>query len=376
LLLGVLALAAILFAFTNIQTLPFLYNENIEVIIPSFLTRGLREVLIFSALFYVYLKFTTKDSHVVNCVFITFLCLSTVGQNPHYLAWGLKFFLPLIIFISPSKKLPALSFPLKQTEMFLEGILYLHVFLQVLHFFLGRGYYSVYSFGLNARNPGIMLYPAASSFLTLALFALLLSATKKIKPSMLILTSLSILLCSSITGLVTYLIVIAILHSFFTFKTKIALSVYFVFSFFSLHFARYVPRYIGTTNSYLKETAGGRFQLFKQAFMDFSSGPFTNFFNLNFGKNTNASAQFSNGSIMDSLYTAVLANFNSLWVIAFFILVLLYIYAQKILFIDKKFQAIIAIFLLCSVGLIVTEVSFPFLLLFIAKVVSSQEVIQ
>lgn len=351
-------LLVLFFALSNIQAVLSLYSKNIQVSEQVNLFKIAREAGIFVLMLYVLLKGFLKKAHVLLAFYFFMFIISIRNVEAIALLWGMRFLFPLFVLIVPYNK--NIYFKnIQWIKKILVWLLVFHVLLQVVHLFWGNGYYSYMMLtSLNARNPGLLYYPAASAFLTLSLFVAIYSVDQKIK--YLPVVCASILLCSSITGVVTLLILVLLLHEKLSLINKLISGIYFAGAFISLHVARYSM----TGNTYLQETAGGRAKVFSDVTSNLKFG----FFNNDFGLYTNGYAGHFGGGVVDSLYSALFSNLTFGWLLFTVAMLAYFTLLQKNLIKDTRGKLIVALFVLSSVGVITTEATFPFLMLILAKV--------
>lgn len=351
----------IVFILSNVESILPIYGLDRDL---HMLTSGLkiiRELLILIISIIVYQHLTISKSLWINFIFLSLLVLFSLSSGIYNIFWGLRFLVPMFFLLSPYKPLELPHKPYKLQKI-IDVILYSHVLLQLIHLFFGIGYFAKFAAtGLNTRNPGLMYYPGASAFLTLALFILSYSIDRKIRN--LFVVSISILLCSSITGLATFLALVILIQKKLTNKQKLSFVFYFVFSFYILHLARYT----GGGATYLDQTAGGRARLLNESVLDIN----LSFLNGEFGKATNGARIHSNGRIVESSYAAIFANLGAIWSLLLISILLYYAFLQRLIFVDLRNRLILCTFILVSFGMIITEATFPFLLLVMSKLLAS-----
>ncbi|MBY0385795.1 hypothetical protein K2X05_11620 [bacterium] len=181
------------------------------------------------------------------------------------------------------------------------------MFFQALHLFFGAGYYAKLAIGLNARNPGLLYYPAATAIFILVLFAAYLKENKKTEIGWISLFVLSIFMCSSLTGIIGLLLLFV--YRFYlsfdkrNFRKSLLVSILVFPGLLFLHFAR------SSMNGpiYYLESSTARLNIFKKAISTMQWLP------QKFGYFTNIAAQGEKGFMPDSFYTAFMGNLGIVW---------------------------------------------------------------
>lgn len=265
-----------------------------------------RELLFFLILCFQFFLYSSKKYFVGTLSLLLLLLINLVLiQKVDTLAFlGFKSLIPLfLLFVVPRDGA-------YQTRInwnkFSKLLLCINLLFQLTHLFFGQGYYARILMGLNSRNPGLFLYPAASSFFTLILFLIYLKTNGKKDKFWPILFWLSIILCASLTGMAG----MAFIYLTKIIKLTRSSLKYIVLLFFMLlggllflHSAR------SSMNgpAYLLETSSGRFKILTDAVSNISIGP------EKFGQYTNAAVKNNEGTIPDSFYTSYLGNLGVFW---------------------------------------------------------------
>lgn len=359
----------ILFTITASYPLLFLYDESLRSAAPFFLVL-IRE-LFYSIVLLLLMIHIERKILIVLIFMLSLLCLNLIFLSTpiNMLICGLRFLVPFLILVSPSNHKLSIDL-MKRKDTFIVIIwclLTLHLGLQVFHLFVGRGYYS-HIFGiLNARNPGLYFYPAASAFLTGALALLYFKlqthfSLKKVLPFLLSLT-----LCSSITGFAASVFLVAVIIKKVPGKVKLFLIFYLSFSAYLLHNSRHAM----TGDAYLRQTGGTRLELFVKAFQDSTLQPHK------FGQYTNAAFKKSVYAVPDSMYTALIGNLGYFWFFITSIYLFFSIHRQIKL---KKYQhkefTVLLLFSIFSFGLISSEVGLATLLFIMSSRLESHSFIK
>lgn len=350
---------------SNLQSILSLYAVKFNTDLVTLTFKIVRELLLFFSITYIAITNCNLNHLILNALFLLLILVLSLKSGFLNIILGMHFFFPLLVFITPINK-TKLQINKNSFNSLILFYLLIHIIFQLIHLFFGKGVYAYFlDLDINARNPGLMYYPAASAFLTLALFCLSYSINKRVQH--LYLFCLSLFLCSSIMGLVTFLCAIIFLFNEFSKNQKISLFFYFVASFIFLHLARYSM----TRLNYLNETGGGRAKIFKNSITQINFDIINN----QFGKSTNGAAKYLNGETIDSLYPALLLNLGPILFLIFFAIFTYYCYFQRELITNKRSILILIIVALSSFGLIITEASFPFYIIFLAKLfsISSEE---
>jgi len=356
----------LLFTITASYPLIFLYDETLRNAAP-FLLIVAREIFYSIVLLLLMINIERKKL-IVLVLILTLLCLNLIFLNTplNMLICGLRFLIPFLILVSPSSNKLSIDLA-KRKDTFIVliwSLLVLHLGLQVFHLFEGRGYYSLIFGTLNARNPGLYFYPAASAFLTGALALLYIKlqpnySLKKIFPFLLSLT-----LCSSITGFAASLLLVAMIIKNAQNKVKLFLILYLSFSAYLLHNSRHAM----TGDAYLRQTGGTRLELFIRAFQDSTLQPHK------FGQYTNAAYSKSLYAVPDSMYTALIGNLGYFW---FFIVFCYLIFALKsnLSFkLNRKSDfKVLALFAVFAFGLVSSEAGLATLLFVICSRLQKHE---
>jgi hypothetical protein len=321
-----------------------------------------RDMLFFTILGVLFLFSSQKYALIGSISFLLVILaqLLMVEKFSILLIFGFKSLLPLFfLFAVPREGI------IRIDEKFIIKIVrilfVLNLIFQFIHFFCGNGYYAKFSVGLNARNPGLFFFPAASAFFTLILFAVYSSYYSKLKFSDVCLVLVSVTLCASLTGMGGMCLLLLLNYRKLAWKELIILGALVLLSFVYLHFARVAMT--GTT--YLAETGGGRIQVFENAYATSSAMP------MDFGKYTNSAANYAGGVVADSMYSALLGNLGTVWSIitAIFLGILLFVNVRS-----GKNINIILLVLLCSIGLNATESGISIFLAIVGRHVFSNEV--
>lgn len=248
---------------------------------------------------------------------------------------GILVFFPSFIYLSPKnsnslKYLPDLIW----IKNFVVCLFLINVGLQTIQLVWGNGFYARILDVINARNPGVFFYPSPGALLSLSCVLVFIQITKKWDFKKHIVLALSIGLTASLSGLISIFALSLAFKKYFVSKAafiySMALNALLIPY---IHLARYSM----TGSTYLKETAGGRLDLFSNV----ATGP--NVFDINmfgtaikfpdlslkyFGYYTNYAYSLypDKARLADSTYTSLMGNlgFNHLVLLVLFCLILLW----------------------------------------------------
>ena len=371
--------------------LPVSFHNPVPIII-------FREMLFLSLLIWLTFNYLDNKYILISGLVFSFLLAHVVliSGFTQLTVFGLKTFFPLVLLfaiIKPNfKSLDAIFF-----ERLIKILFFGNFIFQIVNLFFGRGIYGKFFFGLNARNPGFFLYPAAAAFFILVIGYIYSSLKKQISFAEIGLFFLSLILCASLTGLGGAAVLVFLRFKKLQVK-KIGFALLFLlFGLAYVHAARMsmidadylrllnnrpavskieqskpsltlsVPAVQGPdenqsqlmkTPAYLKDTGGGRIQVFIKALkrMDFLP--------TQFGMYTNAAVTYGNGIIADSLFTSFLGNLGIFWsiLIGFFLIV-----ATAIIFLKKQNIGIIFLVLVCALGLNIQETGLSIFLAIVSR---------
>lgn len=346
-------LAVVFIAGTAIVGLLPAYS-NLSVKIPI-IVLICREFLFFLPLG-VLLLFGTELKYLYSVLLLClFLFLNVVflnGFTPLVLL-GFKALLPLL-FLFALPNMNGVSIPLPFFKKLLNIVFVVNLSLQILHFFAGKGFYAKFAIGLNARNPGILFYPAASAFLVLILFSLYLRFNRQISMRWVFLYLISIILCASLTGMAGVTMLILLNYPRFPRESRIYVVAVLIFGLLYLHHARMAM----TGIAYLAETGGGRVDIFAKAYKSMGLLP------EKFGLYTNAAVNYYNGIIPDSLWASLLGNLGWIWTVIVFLYLVLFAYANQL---KRENMQMVYLAMFCSFGLNIPETGLPIFLAILSR---------
>ena len=221
---------------TLIVLTPYYLNHVILVPLPLLI---FREILFASCL--IFLIWTQVEKKfiiffgIVSLVLL--LQLLFISDLNKLVIFGFRSLIPLVfLFALPKKARPNLdsAFILSLVKI----LFFLNFICQLGNFFLGKGIYGKFAFDLNARNPGIFLYPAASAFFILMLFYIYLKSKMKVSMLGLLAFLTSLILCASLTGISGACVLLLMEYKKFTKKTFITAVGMIIFGIFYFHAAR------------------------------------------------------------------------------------------------------------------------------------------
>lgn len=340
-----------------IGLLPAYSNISVKIPVAALLCR---ELLFFLSLA-VFLAYGTEVKYLYAVSLLCSLLFVNVaylnGFTPLVLS-GFKALLPLLfLFAVPVKK--GVGFSLVFFKKLLDTVFLVNLFFQLLHLFAGKGFYAKFAIGLNARNPGILFYPAASAFLILILFSLYLRFNKQISMMWVFLYLISVILCASLTGMAGALMLVFLNYSRFPRESRIYVAFVLIFGLLYLHQARMSM----TGATYLAETGGGRLEIFAKTYNSMSFLP------ENFGLYTNSAVNYFNGIVPDSLLASLLGNLGWLWTIlvSLFLMVLAYANHKR-----HEDMQLVYLALFCSFGLNIPETGLPIFLAIISRYIKPE----
>lgn len=344
-----------------IGLLPAYSNITVKIPVVALLCR---ELLFFLSLavFLVYgteFKYLYAVSLLCSLLFLNVAYLS--GFTP-LIVLGFKALLPLLfLFTVPDKK--GVGFSLVFFKKLLNIVFLVNLFFQLLHLFAGKGFYAKFAVGLNARNPGILFYPAASAFLVLILFSLYLRFNKHISMAWVYLYLISVILCASLTGIAGALLLVVTHYSRLPRESRIYVIPVLIGGLLYLHEARMAM----TGASYLAETGGGRVGIFAKLYNSMTLFP------ENFGVYTNSAANYYKGIVPDSLLTSFLGNLGWLW--AIFVSLFLGFFARANSLRHENMR-VVYLALFCSFGLNIPETGLPIFLAILSRYVGLEPEVQ
>lgn len=346
-----------------VTVLPLFYDGSpiiTKVVVPTYYL-VLREFL-FMSIMGGFVVLTSAWSALLTASILFLLLSLTVavvtGIDSFYLM-GIKSLLPVVfLFLWPAKNRQVVSLQQFSWTKTIKGILLVNLFFQTLHLFFGAGYYAKLAIGLNARNPGLLYYPAATAIFILVLFAAYLKENKKTEIGWISLFVLSIFMCSSLTGIIGLLLLLV--HRFYlsfdkrNFRKVLLISILVFPGLLFLHFAR------SSMNGpiYYLESSTARLNIFKKAISTIQLLP------QKFGYFTNIAAQGEKGFMPDSFYTAFMGNLGIIWSV---IMGLFLIYGFISNAQAKQDPLFISLFLIGSFSMNMTETGVTMLLIVLFK---------
>lgn len=351
---------------------------------PLFL-KWIRDLVFIFLLVTIYLKVSEK-MHIFLNLALGFVLYLMIYQNPiiQNLA-GLKVIVPLLIFITPIKFNNYFEIDDKSVHIF-KAVLVFHLLLQMINCFSGKGLHGVYAQGFSARSVGLEPAPGVTAFLSICLFHLINSTSKKFNKCFFTLTIISVGLSSSLMGL----ILITLIHLiYFSKKRKLnflANSFLLVFFWLFMHLSRITGFEIININinsgeefefvksassiTYIKNSGGTRIEMLSKALEKLLHSNWSDYQLLNFGLNTSWGYGKRVGVMGESLYTAMLQNTNLIFITLFIILFIYFAYtSRKYLFTGKDVCVNTLIVVLSSFTLITTELLFTMLILYISRII-------
>lgn len=300
-----------------------------------------RELLFFSLMGYLIFRCAQKR-------FLLGLAAISVALGIHviYLAglskdlvFGYRWLLPLLIIFS----VPACFFRSKKVlPRIALWFFFFNFLLQLAHFLFGDGYFAKFAIGLNARNPGVFFYPAATAFFVLMVSWMYIKSVQKVQMWFILSFITSVLLCASLTGIIGATVLLFLIRAKLSRQTVAIAILGIALAVAYLHFARAAM----TGSTYLQETGGGRVNIFRQVVSGAGSLP------THFGKCTNAAGNYSSGIVPDSLVSSMIGNFGVIWTI---IVLLVCVYYSWVNYSEGADLGIIVLVGICSFGLNVTE---------------------
>ncbi|MBC7419430.1 MAG: hypothetical protein H7328_01765 [Bdellovibrio sp.] len=322
----------------------FKFYEALSLVKPHLSFFVVRDLLFFVILGTIFIKYADRSYKLVSIFLLLCLtihcCILREGLDA-YTVLGLKNFIPVVFFFSlVSKK--KLNFDIDWLKFVKVTILF-NLGLQIIHLFLGYGYYALILKSINARNPGMIFYPAAASLFVLTLFLIYLRKSAKLELIWVALFTASTILCASFTG-VAGLVFIYLFKIFpryrITPKVMALAGASLTLVLLVLHLSR--SSMGGAT--YYTETTSVRLQILTKVFLEMSWLP------TQFGFYTNAAAQYFSGRSTDSFYAGFFGNLGIIWSALFIALFVYSVYKNH----SKRLDFLI-LFLICSFAMNVPE---------------------
>lgn len=343
-----------------------LFHDMKPVAVPMYFL-VFREFL-FTLILGSFVLLTGAKASVLIAALMTALLSLTVLFVAHinvYYLMGIRSLLPVLaLFVWPSQSVRYDFLKSWNWTKQFKIILIINIFFQVLHLFFGTGYYAKLAIGLNARNPGLLYYPAASAMFILVMFAAYLKENRQPQARWVFLFTAAVLLCSSVTGIIG-LLVLCIYHlSRVKFDKKVLRNLVLV-TFFGLvglvflHFGR------SSMNGpvYYLESSTGRIKILNKAISTMEFLP------VKFGYFTNVAAKGDGGFMPDSFYTAFLGNLGIVWSVLFGLFL---IYGVLRNYQAKQSLLFILLFLVGAFSINMTETGAVMLLIILFKTRYSQ----
>lgn len=214
--------------------------------------------------------------------------------------------------------------------------------------FFASSWYGTSAFGLNLRNPGLFLIPNTGAFFSIvSLYTSLFISdfTKKKKFFIILISTISVFLTLSGTGLIVFLCVL-----FFYFATKEMMKWYLLIVPFGIIFIYFFVIFLSSRDAnYIEQSGGTRLSIFMENFMK------SDVVSTNFGFGTNTAVMLGKGEIMDSTFASLIVN---LGYFGFFAVVFLFflLISYSIIFRNKSLFVFFVVFTLFSFTTIISEV--------------------
>ena len=269
---------------------------------------------------------------------------------------GMKWILPIILIFFLLSKVDNLF--LGEIASTLYIVFFIHLGIQILQFFFMPTFYGVSYFGYSARNPGIFAMPSTAAFLAVLLVFFNFFYSKTNKKKLVILSTLSIMLTGSGTGVAAMLL----FYLFFFIPKRFYNILYILLPFLALSFPFLIILISGRSDVF-SESGMVRVNLFMKILAD------SKLFSTNFGMATNNASLLldqtrgeANLISTDSAISMILANFG---LGPFFIFLFFYFSWMGVVFYNRN-RELICFSLIFSIFAITTSLteSFPGNLLF------------
>ncbi len=357
------ALCSSIAALAPLYLLPLVKTSIFILVLRDFLM-----FIVLSMLFFLNTKLIYKLMTLLLLLLISIFAV--IGsQNLLMTVFGLKSIVPLFLLFAVSDKKKILLVDKKFLEKTLIFLFLMNLTLQFSHAFFGYGYYAKFGFGMNARNPGLYFFPAATAFLVSVIFYIFSTLKPTIKLGELLLYITSTALSASISGLASAFVILFLIRKKLRKLYLVGACFLLILMTYYIHLARLAM----TGSVYLSETGGGRIKVFAGIAHHLETHFNFNVLTIhNFGLYTNAAVNYVHGYVPDSLYASFIGNLGTVWsmiLILFFSVAVWTEYKTS-----KKMNPIYILILTSSFGLNITESGISIFLCLLSKHIQPSEV--